>query len=273
MAVQTYGTVIENRNVQSTYYLLEIEAPSIAQQIQPGEFVMVQTARGNDPILKRPFSVFEAYPDQAADIEKRGHLSLLYKKVGKGTGKMTELVKGQKVDLIGPLGRGFRLPSPPFSPKAVLVGGGMGIVSLYPLVKSLDPRNVTVFIGGKSESDILCAEDFKARGAEVWISTEDGSLGSRGTVIELFVSMQKTIVSPSLSHLYACGPLPMLKALARKVRPAKWVCEVSLEARMGCGFGACWGCVVKTKNSKAPYQRVCKEGPVFSLEEIDWRSL
>jgi dihydroorotate dehydrogenase electron transfer subunit len=273
MAVQTYGTVIENRNVQSAYYLLEIEAPSIAQQIQPGEFVMVQTARGNDPILKRPFSVFEAYPDHAAEIEKRGRLSLLYKKVGKGTDKMTELAKGQKIDLIGPLGRGFRLPSPPSSPKAVLVGGGMGIVSLYPLVKSLDPRNVTVFIGGKSESDILCADDFRARGAEVWISTEDGSLGTRGTVIELFVSMQKTMASPSPPYLYACGPLPMLKALARKVRPAEWVGEVSLEARMGCGFGACWGCVVKTKNSKAPYQRVCKEGTVFSLEEIDWRSL
>jgi dihydroorotate dehydrogenase electron transfer subunit len=114
-------------------------------------------------------------------------------------------------------------------------------------------------------------EDFRKLNSNIFISTEDGSLGFEGTVIDLFLSRRKTLDRKKPPHyLYACGPVEMLKALARAVDLKRFVCEVSLEARMACGFGACWGCVVKTTHPQTPYQRVCKEGPVFDLKDIEW---
>jgi dihydroorotate dehydrogenase electron transfer subunit len=197
-------------------------------------------------------------------------LFILYKKVGKGTQKMTTLSKGQKVDLIGPLGNGFALPPLPSSAPCILIGGGVGIVSLYSLAEALRGGKCFVFIGGKTQDDILGMEDFRKLDSTVFTATEDGSLGFRGTVVDLFLSRAKKFKGNEKYHLYACGPAPMLKALAKTVTSKKLICQVSLEARMGCGFGACWGCVVKTKHPKIPYERVCQEGPVFRLEDIAW---
>jgi len=198
-------------------------------------------------------------------------LFILYKKVGKGTQKMIEFKKGQKVSLIGPLGNGFSLPPLPSSKNILLVGGGVGIVSLYSLAEAWGSQRLFVFIGGKTEDDILCVEDFKkVGGSKIFIATEDGSLGYKGTVIDLFLSQQKRIKGDESHCLYACGPVEMLRDLARAVKSKGVVCQASLETRMACGFGACWGCVVRTTDPKTPYQRVCKEGPVFNLEEIVW---
>jgi dihydroorotate dehydrogenase electron transfer subunit len=174
------------------------------------------------------------------------------------------------VDLIGPLGNGFTLPPLPSSANSILIGGGVGIVSLYPLAETLKGGKIFVFIGGKTENDILAVEDFKKLNSNVFIATEDGSLGVRGTVVDLLSSRRKQFERNGTYYLYACGPVPMLKALAGAVKSKNFICQVSLEARMGCGFGACWGCVVKTKHPKMPYQRVCQEGPVFRLEDIAW---
>jgi dihydroorotate dehydrogenase electron transfer subunit len=183
---------------------------------------------------------------------------------------MSTLSKGQKVSLIGPLGNGFTVPPLPSSGHCILIGGGVGVVSLYPLAEALRGGRCFVFIGGKTQDDILGLEDFRKLDSTVFTATEDGSLGFRGTVVDLFLSQAKKFKGNEKYHLYACGPAPMLKALAGIVTSKKFICEVSLEARMGCGFGACWGCVVKTKRPKLPYQRVCQEGPVFRLEDIAW---
>jgi dihydroorotate dehydrogenase electron transfer subunit len=127
-----------------------------------------------------------------------------------------------------------------------------------------------VFIGGKTRDDILCAEDFRKSNANVLIATEDGSLGVQGTVVDLFLSRRKHFKRDEKYYTFACGPAPMLKALVETTKPKNFVCQVSLEARMGCGFGACWGCVVRTNHPKTPYQRVCQDGPVFRLEDIAW---
>ena len=125
-------------------------------------------------------------------------------------------------------------------------------------------------IGGRTQNDILCSSDFERLNSNIFIATEDGSLGVQGTVVDLFLSQRGRFKTNERYNIYACGPVAMLKALAKTVRFKNFVCQASLEARMGCGFGACWGCVVRTNHPKTPYQRVCKDGPVFLLKDIIW---
>lgn len=183
---------------------------------------------------------------------------------------MTGFRKGQTVELIGPLGNGFTLPPLPSSANIILLGGGIGVVSLYPLAEALRSRDLTVFVGAKTENDLLCVEDFKKLGSRILVATEDGSSGFKGTVMDLFSSKRNGFKKNDPYYIYSCGPMEMLQELSETVRSEKFVCQASLEARMACGFGACWGCVVKTKDVKAPYRRVCKDGPVFNLEDILW---
>jgi len=270
MPLQIDGIVIKNKRIKSLYFLLGIYCPSIANQIKPGQFIMLKTSKNNSPLLRRPFSVYKSFPNNHPDKRKRDCLFILYKKVGKGTQKMMTFHKEEKVNLIGPLGNGFTLPTLPSSPPIILIGGGVGIVSLFPLLEVLKGRILFVLIGGKTKEDILCVEDFKKYNANIYIATEDGSLGFKGTVIDLFLFLIKTFQKNEMPYIFACGPVGMLKELAARLKSKNLNCQVSLEARMGCGFGACWGCVVKTNHPKTPYQRVCKEGPVFRLEDIIW---
>ena len=268
--LQTDGLVVKNGRIKSLYFILGIYCPPIANQIKPGQFVMLKVSDDRSPLLRRPFSVFQTYPISHPEKRKRGYLFILYKKVGKGTQKMTTLKKGQRVNLIGPLGKGFIPPPLPSSGDSVLIGGGIGIVSLFPLVEALEGRKLSVFIGGKTQDDILCAEDFKKLNSNIFIATEDGSLGVKGTVVDLFLFQRKKFKKNEKVYIYACGPVAMLKTLAGTVKFKNFICQASLEARMGCGFGACWGCVVKTDDLKTPYLRVCKDGPVFHLKDIIW---
>jgi len=270
MPFQAEGIVVKNGRIKSLYFILWIYCPLIANQVKPGQFVMLKISDDRIPFLRRPFSVYKSYPADHPEKRKRGYLVIVYKRVGKGTQKMTALKKGQKVGLIGPLGNGFALPPLPSSENIILIGGGMGIVSLFSLTETLGGRNLSVFIGGKTRSDILCVDDFKKLNSKVLIATEDGSLGTRGTVVDLFSSQRKNLSKNQRYSIYACGPVAMLKALAKAVVFKNLTCQASLEARMACGFGACWGCVVKTNHPKTPYQRVCKDGPVFRLEDIVW---
>ena len=270
MPLQTDGIVVKNERIKSLYFLLGIYCPSIANQIKPGQFIMLKTSDNHSPFLRRPFSIYKNFTNNHLDKRNRDCLFILYKKVGKGTQKMMTFHKGEKVNLIGPLGNGFTLPPLPSSPPIILIGGGVGIVSLYPLVETLKDRKLSVFIGGKAKGDILCVEDFKKYNANISIATEDGSLGFKGTVVDLFLSSKETFQKKEIPYIFSCGPVGMLKELATRLKSKNLNCQVSLEARMGCGFGACWGCVVKTKHPKTPYQRVCKEGPVFHLEDIIW---
>jgi dihydroorotate dehydrogenase electron transfer subunit len=270
MHFQTDGTVIKNRRVKSLYFILEIYCPPIANHIQPGQFIMLKVSNDSSPLLRRPFSVYKSYPDNHPEKKKRGCLFIYYKEVGKGTQKMTTLKKGQKLDLIGPLGKGFTLPPLPSPANIILIGGGVGIVSLYPIAEALKKKKLFVFIGGKTQDDILSVEDFGKFNSKISVATENGSLGFRGTVVDLFLSQKKLFTKGGKYYLYSCGPVAMLRALARIAKSKNFICQVSLEARMGCGFGACWGCVVKTNHPQKPYQRVCKEGPVFPLRDILW---
>jgi dihydroorotate dehydrogenase electron transfer subunit len=271
MPLQAQGIVLRNKKIQSLYFLLEIDCPPIAPLIKPGQFVMFKIDGCQDPLLRRPFSLFKNDLGRHRQKEKRGRFSILYKKVGRGTQKMTELEKGAKVDIIGPLGNGFTSLPPLSFRNAILIGGGVGIVSLFSLAEALEAgRKLSVFIGGKTKTDILCLKDFKKLNSNIFVATEDGSFGHQGTVIDLFLSKQAKLWKEGPCPIYSSGPLGMLKGLARALGSKKSLCEASFEARMACGFGACWGCVIKTKDPRTPYQRVCKEGPVFNLGNIIW---
>ncbi|MGQ9509566.1 MAG: dihydroorotate dehydrogenase electron transfer subunit [Thermodesulfobacteriota bacterium] len=274
MIRQTDGVVIKNHPINSTYFLLEFESPKIANEAKPGQFIMLKPSPFSYPLLRRPFSLSRFYPTHHPKKSLRGHLFILYKKVGLGTEMMTHFQKGQKVNLIGPLGNGYTLPPLPSSSDVILVGGGIGVASLLSLKDALKRQKTFVFIGGKTKEDILCEKEFHEGGhSEIFIATEDGSYGERGTVVNLFTSKIHQFSSEKPFYLYTCGPSEMLKELSKRLKDKKSFIQASLESRMGCGIGACWGCVVKTIDPRNPYQRVCKEGPVFNLKEIDWEEL
>jgi dihydroorotate dehydrogenase electron transfer subunit len=272
MPLQTDGTVVKNVKIKSLYFILGIYCPPIANQIKPGQFIMLKVSDNSSPLLRRPFSVYKSYPSNSIEKRKRGCVFIIYKKVGRGTQKMTTFKKGQRVNLIGPLGNGFTLPPLPSSANIILIGGGVGIVTLYPLIKVSKIKKIFVFIGGKTKNDILCVEEFNKSISNIFIATEDGSLGYEGTVVDLFLSQRKKFKKDENTFIYACGPMEMLKALTGVLKSKYFICQASLEARMACGFGACWGCVVKTNHPQSPYRRVCQEGPVFHLEDILWES-
>jgi dihydroorotate dehydrogenase electron transfer subunit len=271
MAIQAGGTILENKRLKSSYFLMEMDCPLIADKTRPGQFLMLQVSGDTHPLLRRPFSIYKSYPTWHPEEEKRGHLILLYKKVGKGTEKMTSFLTGEKVNLIGPLGNGFTLPPLPSSVTSILIGGGVGMASLSSLGQALHSGKLHVFIGGKTKDDILCEEDFlSGKSTHLFIATEDGSRGKKGTVVDLLHDEIKRFDRDQPHDVYICGPEGMLKSVSKVIKSKIWNVQVSLEARMGCGFGACWGCVVRTKDVEMAYHRVCKDGPVFPLSEIAW---
>lgn len=271
MPIQTDGIILSNRRIKPLYFLLEIDCPQIAGETKPGQFVMLRTSDDGPPLLRRPFSIYRSYPEHHHEKRKRGHLLILYKMVGQGTRKMTAFKKGERVNLIGPLGNGFALPPLPSSAPAILIGGGVGMASLSSLSETLRPGQLSVFIGGKTKDDILCENDFRGgKGSKVFIATEDGSRGRKGMVVPLFFSEMKRFDQNESCYVFICGPDPMVKALSRGIKSEKWIIQASMEARMGCGIGACWGCVIKTTDPQTPYQRVCHTGPIFNIREIEW---
>lgn len=254
--------IIENKKTVERFYKMRIEAPYIARKARPGQFIEVRCSCGTDPLLRRPLGVHR--------VLKNG-IELLYEVVGKSTELLSEKKMGGYLDIIGPLGNGFIYgPKAPRPHAPILVAGGIGVAPLVALAESLAYRKkqkTYVLIGAKTKSHILCESEFKKIGCEVKVSTEDGSKGHKGYVTDILKYLLKTINCQS-SGIYACGPHPMLKAVAHMARYVNIPCQVSLEERMACGVGVCLGCPVKIR--KQGYKMVCKDGPVFNAEEILW---
>ena len=236
------------------FYLLTLIAPNIAREAKPGQFVMIKASYTLDPFLRRPFSIF------FCEGEK---IVLLYKVVGKGTNLMSNWRGGEKVSVLGPLGRGFQIMA---ECPQWLVAGGTGIAPLYFLGAELAKKGIGVqFIWGlryKVAQGLLDLLNEKL--GSLVIYTEDGSMGDQGLVtsgVEALYEKQKP------AGIYACGPWPMLKALAFWAKKENIPMQVSLETQMACGIGACLGCIVEGKDG---YKKLCQQGPVFKAEEIKW---
>lgn len=254
---KTEFVISQNRMIADRTFMMMLVGDTTG--IRPGQFVMIEMP---ELFLRRPISVCDSH---------EGLLTLVYKVVGEGTQKMAEMTEGTTLNIITGLGNGYRSPSPALpkgrenEPQQVLlVGGGVGVPPLFYQARVLRAQgvHVTVVLGFNAINEVFAVEDFKRLGCEVTVCTADGSLGVKG-----FVTDSPSLTLPEgrkFDYYYACGPLPMLKALVKKIGTNG---QVSMEERMGCGFGICVGCSMQTKNG---IKRVCKEGPVFSADEICW---
>lgn len=245
----TLAKVLDNRKVGASFYLLVLQDSAIARNAKPGQFVHMRIGASCDPLLRRPFSLHWVEGDS---------FEILYQVVGRGTGLLSQVRRGEALDLLGPLGRGFDLKG---VRSPLVVAGGLGIAPLLFLTQKFSGERPTVLIGGSTKEEILCEERVRALGAEVRIATEDGSSGTKGLVADLLA----TTLSSHRS-VFACGPTGMLKEVAEICQRKGVSSQLSLEGRMGCGVGACLGCGVKSK--AGGYKRVCSDGPVFHSSEI-----
>lgn len=250
-----------NKQLSGLYYLIELDAPEIAPRVQPGQFAHVRIPGPTELLLRRPFSIFKATVET---------ISIIYKVVGRGTFAMAQLHPGAELSVIAPLGHGFSLPSVS-GPRPLLVAGGYGVAALYLLAERSAMRSI-VFMGGKSKGDIICEADFVALGWEVRVTTEDGSYGQKGLVTQpLRAELEQ--LGANLK-LYACGPMPMLAAVAKLAEQFNVPAEISADQQMCCGVGACLTCVVPVRKPAGwEYQRVCTEGPVFDARQIAWEMI
>jgi len=220
---------------------------------------MIKVSDGVTPLLRRPLSIHDV---SGSKIE------LLYEIVGQGTELLSRKMTGGSLEVIGPLGAGFKMLPKTAKRQPILVAGGMGIAPLLFLAKNLKSRKGLVLIGCRTAEQVLCEKEFQSLGFGVTIATDDGSRGFKGRVTAL-LEQQLSTIDHRLSTIYACGPKPMFGELARICKENAIPAQVSLEAHMACGIGACLGCVVETAKG---YQRVCKEGPVFDIEQLRWQN-
>jgi dihydroorotate dehydrogenase electron transfer subunit len=231
---------------------------------------MMRIAGLQDPFLSRPLSVYAFSRSQKGCV-----IELLYRVAGRGTGIMAGLIEGSEVEIIGPLGQSYRVD--PLMKNIVFIAGGIGVAPLSLLAGHLgdtfcrETSSMTFFLGARTAEEIVGIELLQKYCYRVIVCTDDGSMGEKGQVTGIF-KKEMAKFPPADTALYACGPRPMLKALAGLVG-GKYKCQVSLEERMACGVGACAGCVaaIKEGRGKMAYKRVCAEGPIFDLETVIWQ--
>ena len=240
---QGFFEIVKNEALTADVYKMELAGDTSAVTA-PGQFVNIKL---EGKFLRRPISV-----NDCTD----GLLTIIYKVVGAGTAQMAAMQAGERLDILTGLGNGYDTATAGDHP--VLLGGGVGVPPLYMLAKQLIAagKRVSVVLGFNKASEVFYAEEFKALGAEVTVTTVDGSMGVKGFVTDALPA--------DYTYFYTCGPEPMLKAVYRATNTSG---QMSFEERMGCGFGACMGCSCKTLTG---YKRICKEGPVMRKEEILW---
>lgn len=250
--------VRENIQVGPEIYRMDLTTSEKMIEGKPGQFIHIKVGRdGLDPLLRRPFSIF------SIDQNK---LSILYKVCGKGTEILSRYKRGEKLDILGPLGHGFNIDQR--NKDIILLGGGMGIAPLFYLARRLEKENnLKVILGAESKYELSYLNAaFFGLDLEIHLATMDGSQGIRETAVDLWNElMKKGIITEKPDYLYSCGPTAMLKKVQKICKNNEIKTEASLEERMGCGVGVCLSCIIRTVNGN---MRACKEGPVFPLDEV-----
>lgn len=246
-------TIHSQEKLAEGIYSMWLDAPEVAAEAKPGQFIAVYT-NDSSKLLPRPISICEA-------DKENGRLRIVYRIAGAGTLEFSQYNAGDKLDIMGPLGNGFTLQNK----KAFLIGGGIGIPPMLELAKNLDCEKIAVL--GYRDSETFLADEI-GKFAEVVIASDDGSVGTKGNVIDAIKANGLTA-----DVIYACGPTPMLKGLKAYAAENGIECWISLEEKMACGIGACLGCVCHTKeidhHSNVRNTRICKDGPVFNAEDVE----
>jgi dihydroorotate dehydrogenase electron transfer subunit len=244
--------VVEKKELKKNIFLIKIYSPKIANVIEPGQFLNIRVSNDYFPLLRRPFSV--------CDVEDE-NIFVMFNIVGEGTKILADKSTGDKLDIIGPLGNGFKL-NDDFE-TAVIVAGGLGSAPFPFVTQMLKGKNeIMSFVGGRTNEDVV------TYGLEnVHTASDDGSAGYKGTVIDL---LQKKLdyLQKKKIKIFGCGPTQMLRALQNLCSKTNINCEISTECAMACGFGICQGCPVESATSKEKYLLVCKDGPVFNAKDV-----
>lgn len=236
--------ILSNKPLTKDIYEMKL-AGETSHITAPGQFINIML---EGFYLRRPISICD-YDDKT--------ITIIYKVVGKGTEAMAKLAAGEKLDILCGLGNGFDTLK--CGKKAVLIGGGVGVPPMYNLCKKLisEGKEVSVILGFNTKDEIFYKAEFESLGAKVYVSTVDGSYGTKGFVTDVLKDLE-------YDYFYTCGPMPMFRAIEKIAATSG---QYSFEERMGCGFGACMGCSCKTKYG---YKRICRDGPVLEREEIIW---
>ncbi len=251
--IQGIYKVLSNRKLCPRFYCLAFDAPAVARKVQPGQFVHLRTAEGFEPFFRRPFSVYRSLK----------YVEIFYEAIGPGTKRLAEKRKGDAIDVVGPVGTPFTLPSKEIK-QVVMVAGGIGIAPFLALTDILKKRKLELILlyGGRTKDHVYPMKEFKANGCKVFVTTDDGSVGVKGRVSNLFTKID---CNPKTTFIYTCGPHAMMKAVQDFAREKKLKGEAACEEVMACALGACLGCSIKTTTG---YKTVCYEGPVFDLGEV-----
>ena len=247
------ATVVSQKEISKDIYDMTIAFPAGAKEAKPGQFLAIY-CKGGQRLLPRPISI-------CGIDSQAGTLRIVYRIQGAGTKEISTWKAGDQFEIMGPLGNGFT----PKKNRAILIGGGIGVPPMLELAKQMDGEK-TMIMGYRDKDNMFLKEEFEKLG-EVKIATDDGSYGVHGTVVDAIREYEV-----SGDTIYACGPMPMLKALAAYAQEHNMEAQISLEERMACGIGACLGCITKSKSkdhhTNVNNKRICKEGPVFDAKEV-----
>lgn len=252
--IQNIYKVISNEQLCPQYWRLVFDAPPLAREVKPGQFVHIRTNEsGLEPFFRRPFSVYRA---------QKG-VELFYDVKGPGTIILSNKKKGDTLDVLGPLGTPFVMP-PPETKNVVMIGGGIGVAPMLILSDVLKSKklNLMLIYGGRSRGHVYPLKEFKDNGVKVHIATDDGSVGFKGRVSGLFDKIDR---NPATTFLYTCGPNPMMKAVQDFAAANGLKGQAACEEIMACGLGACLGCSIETTKG---FRTVCYDGPAFAIDEV-----
>ena len=264
------GKIAVNRRLVNEHYLMTVVVSDNFPKPLPGQFIMVRLKGRHEPFLSRPFSIYHYNHE-----DDKVYIQILYRVVGKGTRILSELKRGTILEISGIHGRPFDILS--HASNVILIAGGVGVAPISYLashykdnIHNTDMR-LSCYLGAKSAKQLLGVETLKMSCSFVEISTDDGSSGYHGMVTESF-ARNVAAYRPDQSFIYACGPSSMLKRISEILSDHPIPCQVLLEQRMACGFGACLGCTVEVKGAEEMkrYVRVCTEGPVFNIHDVVW---
>ena len=262
MAVQVQAELLEKIKLKENIYHFKVKEPQIVKNSKPGNFIEIRVTDQVEPFLRRPISIYNL-------DKENGILEFIFQVKGKGTDLLSRKQIGDKIDIIGPLGYGtFKIDK---YNKLAVIGGGIGIFPLYELAKEAkaEKKEVHCYLGFRNQDSVMLEKEFEEVTDNLLITTDDGSYAKKGFAIDY---LMEDMTTENYDCIYACGPLPMLKAVQKYALENNIECQLSLEEKMACGLGVCLGCAVKTAKSpkEAPeYFHVCKGGPVFQAKDVE----